>query len=91
MCPLAYQPGPRAGYRVATPRLSFAAMKHPSEPDAPDMPSLLVFAIAVLLFGSPLRRPWLAEGAPGDLPFVVWLGVIALGGWVAHRSGGPDT
>ncbi|RKH37130.1 hypothetical protein [Corallococcus sicarius] len=54
--------------------------------DPPAMPSLLVFAVAVLLFGSPLRRLWLAEGAPAYLPFVVWLGVIALGGWVAHRS-----
>ncbi|GMU09627.1 MULTISPECIES: hypothetical protein [Corallococcus] len=53
------------------------------------MPSLLVFAVAVLLFGSPLRRLWLAEGAPASLPFLVWLGVIALGGWVAHRSPRP--
>lgn len=54
------------------------------------MPSLLVFTIAALLFGSPLRRLWLAEGAPAYLPFVVWLGVIVLGGWVAYRSGGHD-
>lgn len=66
-----------------------AAMKRPTEPDAPVMPSLLVFAVAVLLFGSPLRRLWLAEGAPGYLPFAVWLGVIILGGWAAHRSRGP--
>ena len=76
------------GYRVATPLLSSKSMKRPSEPDGPAMPSLLVFAIAVLVFGSPLRRLWLAEGAPGYLPFAVWLGVIALGGWAAHRSGG---
>ncbi|UYI13164.1 hypothetical protein [Myxococcus xanthus] len=66
-----------------------ATMKRPTEPDAPVMPSLLVFAVAVLLFGSPLRRLWLAEGAPGYLPFAVWLGVILLGGWAAHRSRGP--
>jgi hypothetical protein len=65
-------------------------MKRPSEPDAPAMPSLLVFAIAVLVFGSPLRRLWLAEGAPGWLPFLVWLGVIGLGFWAAHRKGGHD-
>ncbi|MCP3101132.1 hypothetical protein LZ198_19845 [Myxococcus sp. K15C18031901] len=64
-------------------------MKRPSEPDAPAMPSLLVFAIAVLLFGSPLRRVWLSEEAPGYLPFVVWLGVIALGGWAARHGGDP--
>lgn len=52
------------------------------------MPSLLVFTIAVLAFGSPLRRLWLAEEAPGYLPFVVWLGIIALGGWAARRAGG---
>jgi hypothetical protein len=65
-------------------------MKRPSEPDVPAMPSLLVFAIAVLVFGSPLRRLWLAEGAPGWLPFLVWLGVIGLGFWAAHRGGGHD-
>ncbi|MCP3164553.1 MULTISPECIES: hypothetical protein [Myxococcus] len=65
-------------------------MKRPPEQDAPAMPSLLVFTIAVLLFGSPLRRLWLAEDAPGYMPFVVWLGVIALGAWAAYRSGGHD-
>jgi hypothetical protein len=91
MCLLDYQPGPGVGYPAVPPLLSSEAMKRPSEPDAPAMPSLLVFAIAVLVFGSPLRRLWLAEGAPGYLPFLVWLGVIALGGWVAWRSGGHDT
>ncbi|MCE9667281.1 hypothetical protein LY474_05580 [Myxococcus stipitatus] len=63
-------------------------MKRPPGQDAPAMPSLLVFTIAVLAFGSPLRRLWLAEEAPGYLPFVVWLGIIALGGWAARRAGG---
>lgn len=65
-------------------------MKRPSEPDAPAVPSLLVFAIAVLVFGSPLRRLWLAEGSPVWLPFLVWLGIIGLGFWAAHRKGGHD-
>lgn len=51
------------------------------------MLSLFVFAVAVLLFASPVRRLWLAEGRPWYLPFAVWLGVIVLGGWAARRGG----
>lgn len=51
------------------------------------MVSLFVFAVAALLFGSPLRQLWLREGAPWYQPFAVWLGVIGLGAWAARRSG----
>jgi hypothetical protein len=50
------------------------------------MPSLLVFAVATLLFGSPLRQLWLREGGAWYLPFGVWLGVVLLGAWAARRS-----
>lgn len=50
------------------------------------MLSLFVFAVAALLFGSPLRLVWLREGAPWYQPFAVWLGVIVLGVWASRRS-----
>ncbi|WNG34427.1 hypothetical protein F0U60_12820 [Archangium minus] len=63
-------------------------MKRASEPGGqPAMLSLFVFAVAALLFGSPLRQLWLREGAPWYQPFAVWLGVILLGAWAARRSG----
>ena len=62
-------------------------MKPPVEPERPAALSLLVFAIATLLFGSPLRRLWLWEGSPWYLPFAVWLAIIALGAWAVRRSG----
>jgi hypothetical protein len=66
-------------------------MKRASEPGGqPVMLSLFVFAVAALLFGSPLRQLWLREGAPWYQPFSVWLGVIALGAWAARRSGHDD-
>ncbi|WP_224248077.1 hypothetical protein [Hyalangium gracile] len=52
----------------------------------PAMSSLLVFAVATLVFGSPVRQLWLREGGAWYLPFAVWLGVILLGAWVARRS-----
>lgn len=48
---------------------------------------LFVFAVAALLFGSPMRLLWLREEGPWYQPFAVWLGVIALGAWAARRSG----
>jgi hypothetical protein len=62
-------------------------MKRSSEPGQPVMLSLFVFALAALLFASPVRRLWLADGGPWYLPFAVWLGVIGLGGWAARRGG----
>jgi hypothetical protein len=50
------------------------------------MPSLLVFAAAALLFGSPVRQLWLREGSAWYLPFGVWLAVILLGAWAARRG-----
>lgn len=62
-------------------------MKHTPGPGGqPTMLSLFVFAVAALLFGSPLRQWWLREGAPWYQPFAVWLGVIVLGAWAARRS-----
>ncbi|HSP80677.1 MAG TPA: hypothetical protein VLQ93_19265 [Myxococcaceae bacterium] len=61
-------------------------MKRPSEPGG--QPAMLfVFAVAALLFGSPMRLLWLREEGPWYQPFAVWLGVIALGAWAARRSG----
>jgi hypothetical protein len=51
------------------------------------MLSLFVFAVAALLFGSPLRQVWLREGASWYQPFTVWLVVIVLGIWASRRSG----
>ncbi|WP_245682747.1 hypothetical protein [Archangium gephyra] len=62
-------------------------MKQTSGPGGqPVMLSLFVFAVAALLFGSPLRHLWLREGASWYQPFAVWLGVIVLGAWAARRS-----
>jgi hypothetical protein len=54
--------------------------------------SLLSFGVALLVFASPLRLIWAAEGRPWYLPFVLWLLVGLLAFWVARadaRREGP--
>lgn len=61
-------------------------MRRSADPGQAVALTLLVFAIAALLFGSPLRRLWLWEGGSWYRPFAVWLVVIALGAWAVRRG-----
>ena len=40
---------------------------------------VLVFALALFLLVSPLKHWWAADGSPWLMPYLLWLGIIALG------------
>lgn len=48
--------------------------------------SLLVFGIAALLFGSPIRLMWAQASRIWYLPFTIWLLVILLGAWAVRAA-----
>lgn len=49
---------------------------------------LLVLALTLALFASPLVFLWARDGSPWYLVYLLWLLVIVLGGWAgrAHRE-----
>lgn len=53
--------------------------------------SLLSFGIALLVFATPLRLIWAADGRPWYLPFVLWLMVTVLAFWVARAARRHET
>jgi hypothetical protein len=47
---------------------------------------VLLFLFGLFLFFSPFTFWWAARANVWYLPYVWWLGLIALIAWVAHRS-----
>jgi len=48
---------------------------------------LLLFLFALFLLVSPLLQWWAADASPWYLPFLIWLGIIALAYWRNRRGG----
>ncbi len=55
-----------------------------TEPSADALAFLL--ALGVLLFASPLVYWWTTPDSPWYLPYLLWLLLIALGGWLLRRG-----
>jgi hypothetical protein len=52
--------------------------------------ALLVLALTLGLFASPVIYVWARDGSPWYLVYLLWLAVIMLGGWVGRGSRGHD-
>ena len=48
---------------------------------------LVTFIIAVFLFASPFYLLWMSPETPWYVPYLIWLGVIAMTGIVHHWRG----
>ncbi len=48
---------------------------------------LLLALLALLLFASPLMTWWARDTSPWYLPYLLWLLVIFIGGWLQLRRG----
>ena len=50
---------------------------------------ILLFLLGLLLFVSPLMD-WVTEHGTWYLPYLLWLALIALTGWLQYRRGRHD-
>ncbi len=48
---------------------------------------LLLALLTLLLFASPLMTWWARDTSPWYLPYLLWLLVIFIGGWLQLRRG----
>jgi hypothetical protein len=46
---------------------------------------ILLLLFALFLLASPLTMLWASADSPWYLPYLIWLGIIALIAWVQHR------
>ena len=52
--------------------------------------ALLLVLLALLLFASPLTIAWARDDTPWLLPYLLWLLLIGIGGWLHYRYGRHD-
>ncbi len=65
-------------------------MARPNQPGRAVERALLVLALTLGLFASPVIYVWARDGSPWYLVYLLWLAVIMLGGWVGRGSRGHD-
>jgi hypothetical protein len=66
-------------------------MTRPPENDPPVDTLVLLILLGILLFASPVILWWTDPESPWYLPYLLWLLIIALGGWLFSRHGGSNT
>jgi hypothetical protein len=52
--------------------------------------TLLLVLLVLFLFASPLTMTWARSGASWLLPYMLWLLIILIGGWLHYRYGRHD-
>ena len=66
-------------------------MSRPPETSPPVDTLVLLILFGVLLFGSPVVLWWTDPQSPWYLPYLLWLLLIGLGGWLFGRRGKSQT
>ena len=66
-------------------------MKRQPENDPPVDTLVLLILFGVLLFASPVILWWTDPESPWYLPYLLWLFLIVLGGWLFNRKNSSHT
>jgi len=66
-------------------------MPRSPENDPPVDTLVLLILFGVLLFASPVVLWWTDPESPWYLPYLLWLLLIGLGGWLFRRHRGEET
>lgn len=61
-----------------------------TQEQGPGTYSLALFALALLLFFSPIAVWWAAQNPAWYVPYVLWLLVTGLSGWLISRTNRHD-